>query len=223
MPVRGEVDIDAMELTVDLNSIRWDEVVQHEGPGMASGSRLIRTTKEGPALCVPTALRTLVLTWDELAPTLLVKGNAQRLCTRTGSLVICRLGATSGPLLDLILTLLKLAPGKDNCVLGIECGHDLFPLGDDLDVVVVCGLGAREHVGLDRVEERLERGLDVTESDRSLCAIVTADTNSLRLGDIARADLETQRDTLGRELALNRAVVEELTFCSQSLNLYPGV
>lgn len=159
--------------------------------------RLVAATEHDPHLRV---LATLGV--DALGALLellgLLGGNAQTLGTHAGSSGVDFLALDSGGgvLLDLILALTAGAVCDKEHVLLVEGGDEVLPLTDNDTVGSVLVRGLLEHVLLDLLEELGDLDGEVGDGERQLLAGVTTDSQHGLLGEILRADLETERDTL---------------------------
>lgn len=135
-----------------------------------------------------------------------------------------RLGSTPTAFLDVVLTCFHFAPRQNDYTLVVECRYDVVPIRDDFQARIVSIASSLKHVFLDCCEEGRDTVLDVCYGQWGFDAIVAAYGQGLLLRNVGRADFETQRNTLRIRVNNIRYYKEQCsTFCSQSLNLYPGV
>ena len=163
--------------------------------------RLVRSTPKDPALGGKTGGEALG-TFGEVG---LLEGDAEGLGSngRGRTLVFALLPAGGQTLLATLLLdpllpvlMLPAAPGREDEVVLLDLGDEVLPLRDLNEVAVADGAGLLEHVGLDKVELVLD---DLGEVGDGVVGLVTAgaDDHAGLLGlNVARADLDTDRDAL---------------------------
>lgn len=159
----------------------------------------------------------------------LVEGNAERLGTHARSAgilgnarVLLVLAGTQ--VLDLVLTLLGQAVGDQADVLVVQGGGEVIPVGDDLAVGAVLGVGAVVQVLLDSFQESGHGGGQLGDLDGSLAVLsgdVTTSSGDEAAGKLARTELETQRDTA--EFPLVELPAGGVTFSQIALGADAGV
>lgn len=184
---------------------------------------LVTPAKEGPPLCLLATVRA-DLALDAAEPLLVVR-DAQRLgaCGRrtlvlgsghgsvhreyivsakdprdaNGSDRPKRKDALFGAaLLDLVLALFDLTPRQDGDLVLVQSRHEVLPLLDLDDRLVVRLARAREHVVVDLLEQGRDRRRQVGERERRLRARVAADRHGRLFLKVLRAELETDGNTL---------------------------
>lgn len=133
----------------------------------------------------------------------LVEGNAERLGTHARSAsvlgnagVLLVLAGTQ--VLDLVLTLLGQAVGDQADVLVVQGRGEVVPVGDDLAVGAVLGVGAVVQILLDGFQESGHGGGQLGDLNGSLTVLagdVTTSSGDEAAGKLARTELKTQRNT----------------------------
>lgn len=115
------------------------------------------------------------------------------------------------PILDIILTSLRLTPRNHNNILAIQRRNHIVPLRNGLNMRPVILFRSVEHVALDGGEEVGDGLTDVVERDGVLGAGIAAYGEGLVLGEVVGSDFEAEGDTLEakREISILHFRIEK--------------
>jgi hypothetical protein len=129
-------------------------------------------------------------------------------------------------LFNVIFTRFLLTPRDNSDTLLIKRRHKVFPSSYLSQSLVVCLPGLFEHIFLYGLEKCGNSGGEIGEGNSGFYSDVTTNRERLLFLQICRTNLESEWNTLRSsrvELTGKFQYNLERTFCSQSLNLYPGV